>query len=66
MSALIGHAKAARILGDSLCDEGSELAKNGHGLAALILAYMASAHLKAADRMEQAMREEATGREDAP
>lgn len=64
MSALIGHAKAARILGDALCDEASELAKKDHGPAALILAYMAAAHLVAADRMEQAMREEATGRED--
>lgn len=64
MSTLIGHAKAARILGEELCDKGAELAKNGHGPAALILAYMAAAHLDAANRMEQAMREEATGREE--
>lgn len=43
MSALIGHAKAARILGDALCDEASELAKKDHGPASLILAYMAAA-----------------------
>lgn len=63
MSALIGHAKAARILGDALCDNAYELAKKDHRAAGLILAYMASAHLLAADRMEQAMHEEATGQD---
>ncbi len=66
MSMLIGHAKAAVILADALRDEAKEMSDKGHGVTALILACMASAHMKAAVRMEQEMRREATGAADQP
>lgn len=64
MSALIGHAKAARILGHSLEAESDDLSRRNLHEQALILLCMARAHYAAATSMEQAMREEATGREE--
>lgn len=63
MSALIGHAKAARILGEEFAAVSRDT--SAISVAHLLMA-MADTYSRAADRMEQAMREEATGREDAP
>ncbi len=57
MSALIGHAKAARILGEEL---GLAANREGPELARLLFA-LSDVHKRAADRMERAMREEASG-----
>lgn len=66
MSALIGHAKAARILGACLMKQANEEAFDDRPDASVanMLGRMSLAFVNAADLMEQAMREEATGREE--
>jgi hypothetical protein len=63
MSALIGHAKAARILGEAFEQEwiNADPCDQKTATAAHVARMMARSYRNAADRMEQAMREEATG-----
>lgn len=67
MSALIGHAKAARILGEEFIKAAD---KDGGWIgdgAEHVLRMMGEGYLASADRMEAAMRAEATGNQgDAP
>lgn len=60
MSALIGHAKAARILGEALKDEAENSA--AYPSTAELLHLLGDAHIATAERMEQAMSEEAQQR----
>jgi hypothetical protein len=57
MSVLMGHEKAARILGQALKDEGENSAMTP--TESRLLHMMGDAHIAAADSMEQAMRAEA-------
>lgn len=58
MSALIGPAKAARILGEKLIRM-TELMPMEALAEKMLLRAIGAAHVKAANRMEQEMREEA-------
>ncbi len=62
MSALIGHAKAARILAAEFSDQASEARYNKEpDIVSTILLRIGIAYSDASEMMEQAMREEATG-----
>ena len=63
MSALIGHAKAARIIAECYGAEADRLMKSDNADDRMIAKHLGehgAVYWDAADRMEQAMRDEAT------
>jgi len=59
MSALVGHAKATRILAEELLKQAEFLVTEKQPTEALIINTLACAHFRAAERIEQLMRNEA-------
>lgn len=62
MSALIGHAKAARIMCQALATKAQELNRAGFESEALIIVSLADAHHEAAKLMDEEVRRETAGR----